>query len=615
MGGVALSLAAGTSLSPLEILAMEGKSPYYPPSLTGLRGNHTGSFEVAHAVTLAGAKFGRPKEQTDKTYDMVVVGGGISGLAAAHFYRERAGNDKSILVLDNHDDFGGHAKRNEFDVDGEKLIGYGGSMTIDTPGSYSKVAGQLLKDVGIVTERFYDYFDQGYFSRRGSTPAIYFSADKYGRSVTAPYVFGSYRGDADAAKLEQSIASYPLSEASQQALLRILNDDTDYLAGKGKEEKLRLLRSTSASAYLRKYVKLPEEVVVLLRDYIKGYWGVGWDALSALEGARLEHPAIRNLGLDDVLWGKDHIDEPFICHFPDGNASIARSLVRKLLPEAVPGKTMEDLVTSVVDYSLLDRVANGCRIRLNSTAVDVRHSADEKHVDVVYIRDGKLERVRGKHVVLACYNSLIPYICPEVPAAQVEAINYAVKVPLVYTNIALRNWKAWDELGTHSIYQPQSPYMHSFDLDFPVSLGEYQYTAGPDKPAVIHGSFVPAEPDKGLRDKQQYNLGRRRLYEMSYDDHEALILEQLDGALSGGGFDAERDIAAITVNRWPHGYAYEYNDLYEPPEYGPYNGPHIAGRAQIGRISIANSDSSAFAYANGAVDAADRAVNEQIAVG
>ena len=615
MGGVALSLAAGTSLSPLEILAMESKSRYYPPSLTGLRGNHIGSFEIAHAVSVGGAKFGRPKEQTDHTYDLVVVGGGISGLAAAHFYRERAGEGKSILVLDNHDDFGGHAKRNEFDVDGEKLIGYGGSMTIESPGAYSKVSSQLLKDLGIHTERFYDYFDQGYFSRRGSRPAIYFSADKYGRNVTAPNVFANFRGAPDRAKQDETIASYPLSDESRQALLRILNDKTDYLAGKGKEEKLRILRSMSASDYFREYVNMPEELVVIFRDHIKGYWGVGWDAISAFEGARLEHPAIRNLGLDDVLWGADDIDEPFICHFPDGNASVARSLVRKLLPDAVPGKTMEDLVTSVIDYSMLDRRENGCRIRLNSTAVDVRHSADEKHVDVIYMRDGRPARVRGKHVVLACYNAVIPDICSEVPAAQVEAISYAVKVPLVYTNIAVRNWKAWDELGTHSIYQPQAHYMHDFELDFPVSMGDYRFTAGPDQPAVIHGSVVPADPDKGLDQKQQSMAGRRQLYQMSFDDHEKLILEQLDGALSGGGFDVERDITAITVNRWPHGYAYEYNSLYDPPEYDRNNGPHVAGRAQIGRISIANSDSSAYAYVNGAVDAADRAVNEQIAVG
>jgi len=168
------------------------------------------------------------------------------------------------------------------------------------------------------------------------------------------------------------------------------------------------------------------------------------------------------------------------------------------------------------------------------------------------------------------------------------------------------------ELGYNSIYIPDSTLMHSFGLDFPVSVGDYAYTAGPDHPTVLHGTFCPTAPDKGLTQKQQNRFGQRSIMEMSFGEIETKILRQLEGSLAGGGFDAERDIAALTINRWPHGYAYEYNDLYDPPEYSPANGPHIRGRAQIGRISIANSDSSSYAYVDGAIDAAVRAVEEQI---
>ena len=154
--------------------------------------------------------------------------------------------------------------------------------------------------------------------------------------------------------------------------------------------------------------------------------------------------------------------------------------------------------------------------------------------------------------------------------------------------------------------------MHSFGMDFPVSMGGYNYTSKPNQPTVLHGTFVPADPDKGLSPKQQSIIGRRKLYEMNFQDFESLIYEQLDGSLGMGGFDIERDIAGITVNRWPHGYAWEYNDYSDPPEFNRFNGPHIEGRKQIGRISIANSDSSSYAYVDGAIDAADRAVNEQL---
>ena len=615
MNGVAISLAAGTAMSPLEIMAMEQrKAPNgsYPPALTGLRGNHPGSFEIAHSLIWSGAKYPRPSEQTDETYDLVVVGGGISGLSAALFYRQRVGPDVKIIVLDNHDDFGGHAKRNEFKVAGKTLIGYGGSQSIDGPANYSAAAGQLLKDVGIETSRFYQYYDNDYFKKRNLGSAIWFSQEAYGKDVLAQSAFRGFLSEPDPATISAAIETYPISDESKKALLQLLRSDKDYLADHNRTEKIELMRKTSYRDFLLKHIGATEEIADLLNDTIRGYWGVGWDALSALEGYRLGTPGTANLGIGKVEGDPPARAEPYIFHFPGGNSGIARSIVRQLLPEVAPGNTMEDLVTTRMDYSLLDQESSNIRIRLNSTGVDVRHTPDQKAVDVTYVQDGEPYRVRGKHVVLACYNSLIPHICPEVPEKQIEAINYATKVPLVYISIAVRNWQAFSKLGFHRVSVPQPTLMHSFGMDFPISIGDYKFTQNPDEPTVLHGTFVPTQPNVGLTAMQQHQAGRQKLYEMSFDDFERKIVRQLDGSLSGGGFDADRDIAALTVNRWPHGYAYEYNEYFDPPEWGPYNGPHIQGRAQIGRVSIANSDASAYAYVNGAIDAADRAVNEQI---
>jgi len=612
LNGVALSLAAGTSLSPLELLAQgRASKPYYPPLLTGLRGSHVGSFEVGHAVALAGARFGRPSEQTDSTYDLVVVGGGISGLSAAWLYQQQHGGDKNVLVLDNHDDFGGHAKRNEFNVDGETLIGYGGSQSLESPGQYSPEAKQVIKSIGIETDRFYGYFDRSFFKDRGMRPGIYFSREAYGQDRTLPNAQGDFTGNLDWEAAQKAIADYPLTEASKRSLADLLSSEKNYLAGIDDDERVDLLRSISYSDFLRDYVGATEEVVTIVRDSRKGYWGFGFDALSALEGYRMEMPGTWNLGIPantDGLWASE---EPYIFHFPDGNAGVARSLVRQLVPGSVPGSTMEDLVTSRVDYAQLDRPSNNTRIRLNATAVDVRHTANESHVDVTYINGSQPQRVRGRHVILACYNQVIPHIAPELPAEQREAIAYPTKTPLVYVSIAVRNWRAMAELGYHSIYIPNSSLMHWFGLDFPVSLGKYSFTSSPDQPTVLQGAFCPTTPDKDLTQKQQNLLGQRSIMEMSFSELETKIFRQLEGSLAGGGFDVERDVAALTINRWPHGYAYEYNELYDPPEFGPANGPHIKGRAQFGRISIANSDSSAYAYVDGAIDAAVRAVKEQ----
>jgi spermidine dehydrogenase len=349
-----------------------------------------------------------------------------------------------------------------------------------------------------------------------------------------------------------------------------------------------------------------------LRDLIKGYWGIGYDALSAMEGFRLGMPGTWYLGLVEESHGPGGREEPYIFHFPDGNAGVARSIVRQLIPEAVPGSTMEDLVLSRVDYELLDLQSNPTRIRLDSTAVDVRHVDGDKAVDVTYVQNGNVQRIRGKHAILACYNNIVPHICPEVSVEQRAAIAKATKIPLVYISVAVRNWKAFEKLGFQSFYIPQPKLMHSFGMDFPVSMGGYDFTRNSSEPTIVHGTYVPTAPDQGLSEREQHVQGRRDLYAMTFDDLERDIVGAMSGALEGGGFDAERDVAGLTVNRWPHGYAYEYNELFDPHDWSPENGPHLLGAAQIGRISIANSDASAFAFVNGAFDAAHRAVNEQI---
>jgi spermidine dehydrogenase len=297
-------------------------------------------------------------------------------------------------------------------------------------------------------------------------------------------------------------------------------------------------------------------------------------------------------------------------HFPDGNASVARALVRLLIPDSATGRTAEDLVTAKFDYGALDRKQSRVRIRLSSTVVLARHRgpvSSAKDVDVEYLRAGKLYRVRGKHVVLACWNMMIPYLAPDLPAEQKEALRYGVKVPLVYTAVALRNWNAFEKLGVRSIATP-GMYHSMTTLEDPTAIGSYDVAPStPQDPAIVRMRRTPCQP--GLPERDQHRIGHVELLSTSFETMERKIRDQLARMLEPGGFDPARDIAAITVNRWPHGYAYEYNFLFDP-EWPDGQRPCDIARRRFGRIAIANSDAAAAAYTDQAIDQAWRAVEE-----
>jgi spermidine dehydrogenase len=246
-------------------------------------------------------------------------------------------------------------------------------------------------------------------------------------------------------------------------------------------------------------------------------------------------------------------------------------------------------------------------VRLNSTAVAVANARAGGSVDIGYVRSDKLHRIAAKHCVLACYNMMIPYIMPELPQAQKQALAAGVKLPLVYTNVAIRNWQAFVKLGVLHIYSPHG-YFADTMLDFPVSMGGYRNPRDPSEPMVVHLSRMPLTPNQGLSNVEQFRLGRQQLLVTPFEEYEKQITGQLDRMLGAGGFQSARDIVAITVNRWPHGYAYDPNSLFDPPTAGPP--PYEIGRKRCGRVTIANSDAAWNAYAHEAIDQAWRAVVE-----
>ena len=593
---------------PAAGLVAQDQRGYYPPVLTGLRGSHAGSFEAAHA--LRDGRDAGAGSDTGESYDLIIVGGGISGLSAAHFFRARHGADARILILDNHDDFGGHAKRNEFHVRDGLQLANGGTLEIDSPRPYSPVAAGLIRELGVDVEALSRKVeDLKFYAGLGLHRGAFFDRETFGADHLAVGL-----GTRPIARV---LAHAPLSVRARADIERIEEGSIDYLPGLPSADKKLQLSRISYRDFLRDLVNADPKAIAYYQPMSHGEWAVGIDAVSALDcwafglpgfrGMHLEGGSIARMGYTPS--GYKDTGGSTKLHFPDGNATIARLLVRSLLPEAVPGGSAEDVVTARVDYGRLDRPGSRVRLRLSSIVLGAQHVGDPssaREVQVRYVRDGRVQTVRARGCVLACYNAMIPYLVPELPERQQAALHQLVKSPLVYTSVALRNWQPFSKLGIEHIYAPGC-YHSNVHLNPHVNIGSYRSPATPDQPMLIRMLRVPTHP--GLSEHEQNKAGRAELLATPFATFERNIRDQLARMLEAGGFDPARDIEAITVNRWPHGYAPEYNPLWDP-EVPPEQRANVIARAPFGRMTIANSDSGAAAYTDSAIDQADRAVSE-----
>ena len=594
------AVAAGTALTAGSLRASDfwrdqSESPGamradYPPIKTGMRGSHPGAYEVAHALGRDGAKFAKPAEAAEH-HDLVVVGAGISGLAAAYFYRQQMGSSAKILLLENHDDFGGHAKRNEFHQSGEMVLSLGGTHNLEW-WKFSDVVNRLLSELGIDPQAMRREMTFEYGRDAPNSPAMWFDADTYEESRLIPNF--SLRNHLTREQIDQ----IPISVEGRKSLLRLYSSDISH--SKLSEAELEtLLSEISYPDFLREYAGLTEDAVQLFDKDQHGSYGLEMRALSAAEAIWEGYPGAHLFGQD---WEVDDFQYP-VAMWPDGNASLARLLVAKLIPEVAPEADALNIAAANFDYSRLDQSANNVRLRLNATVVNTENT--ETGVSVTYASSGKIRRVTARHSVLACYHSIIPHLCPSISETQKDALKHQVKMPLVLTNVLIRNRDALDKLGIDAVSCPGRLHGRLF-LFQGIHTGGYESKSDAVS-LVFWGSVSP--PEDAIDLKSQLRGSRQKLLELSLEDFEREVRSVLDELLSPVGFDVAEDILALTVNRWPHGYAYEYMQLWDP-EWAPGEAPHEIARQRFGSIAIANADAGASAYTHVAIDQAYRAIDE-----
>lgn len=595
----------------------------YPPLRTGMRGHHPGSFEPMHALAWSGVE-PPAGESTGEVYDLVVVGGGLSGLASAYFFRKQAGPDAKILILDNLQGIGGHAQRNEFEFEGRRIFANAGSSYLVAPSTWSREARSIIEDLDIVhRDDPRDHTDRDLFRSRGMGPAVLFPNEVYGKDYVVPGSIGR--------PTKEFLEKTPMPAKLRSELDKLMNGKENYLAGKSEEEQVALLQSMSYRDYLLNVVGLSEDCLV----FVKGAWAMGLDTCTAWFAFFRHRPGFEGLTIERPAHspeGEELHDDNFT--LPGGNSDVARLLVRALIPDALPQGDVFAVADKRMDYTVFDRPDNRTRIRQNSIVYNVRHlgraprvlEPDGREVLVSYLNEGRAYTVKAGNVIMACMNNVVPAICPEFPEPQKEALHKAVRCANLNVNVLFRNWRAFEAAGISNVTSPYTFY-GSMGLASPRYFGNVTPSQSPDEPIVV--SFGTggnsgilsnpvlvralcgnATPEIGTNNDEQYRAVRRGLLATPFATFEREIRQLSARVLAGTDFDPARDIVAICVNRWAHGFATGLNDLFDKPLLPGELRPNEIARRPFGKIAIANTDAGGVSTMQTAFDQAWRAVND-----
>jgi spermidine dehydrogenase len=616
INGIAL-LGVGGLASPVDLLTnVTGQKPggiVYPPALTGLRGSQSGSFEVAHAVALSPDRNFGTVVGPEEEYDLVVIGAGISGLSAAHFYRETIKPDARILILDNHDDFGGHARRDEFSVAGKTYITYGGSQSIDGPSDYSNVSLKLLRDLGVDLKAFETTYDRDFFQHNALSVGIFFDATTFGKSIlllsglpdqrsVAGYSSSLMGGLCAPPDFASQLEKMPLTDAQRAKLSEVLavpEKAKEFFQGQDGENRFW---STNYVQFLRSVYGIEDVALLKLLSLPSAEDSALGGNMISLEEAIYQ----QLLGLPPRAFfrrwvgkSKDKSVDDYIYHFPDGNATVARLLAQRLLPGVARFQTPEESMTVRLDYQQLDVPNQPVRLRLNSTAILAENTTDGTRVR--YVQQGALREACARHTVMAGWHIMAAHIVPELPERQKAAMRANLKLPLIYAQVALRQWQAVQRSGVGYVYCPGS-YFQFVQTDFPVSLGGFQPKRTPADPMTLLLIRLPCPFFVNGTMEELTRQGRSEIMVTTFEQYEQQIRLQLTLMFGAHGFDPDRDIEAITVNRWPHGYVWDGAEFEGKPA-------HLLARQPHGRIVFANADSAGSAYMDDAIVMAWRAVN------
>jgi spermidine dehydrogenase len=597
-------LASGAMLlegfSPAELLAspINGRSGFAvePNDWSGYGGvgEYSASNGNTYEVMLAGHKMRDGADnsipadtiETGEIYDGVVIGGGISGLAAGLFFQRQAGPGKTCLILENHPIFGGEAKQNEFDVDGKRLVAHQGSAIYLVPYPHSFI-GRFYDSIGLHAPKltYQKWAGPQAEMAVGRTPYESAGMGKGQYGFWFGTKFGQKNGTWLVDPVGKKMEGAPVSAAQRRELLRWFSGATANESKfavpqyEGDEASRKLDAITLEQHFIERYGVSRETIRTFLSPVEGGGSGLGPDALSAF----CEYAA-------DLLHPWDDGSGDAVQMFPGGNTTIARLMLKALIPSAFDGAgSVDDVTRGLIKFAALDVAGAPARLRLSSTALSVRHDGDPakaETISIAYLRDGKVFRVKARSAVVAGGSWTAKHILKDLPEAQRKAYAQFYRSPCMMANVAVRNWRFLQRMGITGCrwFEGVGNYM---DVRRMAVCGDVAPTIGPDSPIVLTLKVLYSYP--GASTEEQGHRGRGEMLTTSFREYERRIREQFTEMFSGAGFEAQRDIAGIVLNRWGHAYLNPQPGFF----FGKNGQPaprEVLRSAPFGRIAFANTD-------------------------
>lgn len=497
---------------------------------------------------------------TGEIYDLVVIGGGFSGLSAARTFLKEADPHRTCLLLENHPLPGGEAKRNEFIVDGKVVVGPQGSNVVVTPFAPGDWYDELWKDLGIPRDPKFQPLENYPGSLRVSKTNYLPMFGLAEQTATSGYFFDEETFGVesfwDIDSSENHYANTPFTDREKEDLSRLHQGAGKNIWGDDWEQALD---GVTYRHYLEEILEVQPRIIEMLDKTLSTTGGLGADAVSALFAMKSGLPGFdRGFG-DGTLYRLKPSDKEAegIFSFPGGNDTVYRLMLKRVLPEAIAGDdSFDSIQNSHYQFENFDREGARFRIRLNATAVFVQHDGEPESastVKVAYARDGKLLLIRARGVVSAVGGWVNKHIVRDLPGTYQDAFSQLVYGSNMIVNVALRNWEFMARIGVSACHYFSAEGLGGFcNIKQPMAFSDKQAAFDPAEPAVF--TFYIGFPNPGLPAQAQAAQNRYSLLSKSYAEIEGAIRAQMTKMFSSAGFDADRDIAGIVVNRWGHSY-------------------------------------------------------------